>query len=80
MRVFSLVLLVLLGAVFTTSPALLIARLTPSWMNAAFWVVVILVYYVLATLLPIDKLIGKLYPIFGTVLLLMAVGLSLIHI
>ena len=75
MRVFSLVLLVLLGAVFTTSPALLIARLTPSWMNADFWVVVILVYYVLATLLPIDKLIGKLYPIFGTVLLLMAVGI-----
>ena len=42
MRVFSLILLVLLGAVFTTSPALLIARLTPEWMNAGFWVVVIL--------------------------------------
>ncbi len=60
MRVFSVVLLVLVGAVFTTSPAALIARLTPSWMNTTFWVVVILVYYLLATLLPIDKLIGKL--------------------
>ena len=75
MRVFSLILLVLLGAVFTTSPALLIARLTPEWMNAGFWVVVILIYYLLATLLPIDKLIGKLYPIFGAVLLIMAVGI-----
>lgn len=75
MRVFSLILLVLLGAVFTTSPAALIARLTPDWMNTGFWVVVILVYYLLATLLPIDKLIGKLYPIFGAVLLMMAVGI-----
>ena len=75
MRVFSVVLLVLLGAVFTTSPALLIARLTPEWMNAGFWVVVILIYYLLATLLPIDKLIGKLYPVFGVVLLMMAMGI-----
>ena len=75
MRVFSLILLVLLGAVFTTSPAALIARLTPEWMNTGFWVVVILVYYLLATLLPIDKLIGKLYPVFGAVLLMMAVGI-----
>ena len=75
MRIFSLILLVLLGAVFTTSPAALIARLTPSWMNVGFWVVVILIYYVLATLLPIDKVIGKLSPIFGGVLLLMAAGI-----
>ena len=75
MRVFSVVLLILVGAVFTTSPAALIARLTPEWMNTTFWVVVILVYYLLATLLPIDKLIGKLYPVFGVVLVLMAVGI-----
>lgn len=75
MRVFSVVLLILVGAVFTTSPAALLARLTPDWMNTVFWVVVILIYYLLATLLPIDKLIGKLYPIFGVVLLTMAVGI-----
>ena len=75
MRVFSVVLLILVGAVFTTSPAALIARLTPDWMNTTFWVIVILVYYLLATLLPIDKLIGKLYPVFGGVLVLMAVGI-----
>ena len=40
-----------------------------------FWIVVILIYYVLATLLPIDKIIGKLYPIFGVVLILMALGI-----
>lgn len=75
MRVFSVILLVLVGAVFTTSPAALLARLTPDWMNTTFWVVVILIYYFLATLLPIDKLIGKLYPVFGVVLLAMAVGI-----
>ena len=75
MRVFSVILLVLVGAVFTTSTAALIARLTPEWMDTQFWVVVILIYYLLATLLPIDKLISKLYPLFGCVLLLMVVGI-----
>lgn len=77
MRVFSVTLLILVGAVFTTSPAALLARLTPDWANTLFWVALILVYYFLATLLPIDKLIGKLYPIFGGVLILMAVGIMI---
>ena len=72
MRVFSVVLLVLCGTVFVTSPAALLARLTPGWMNGTFWAVVILAYYLLATLLPIDKLIGKLYPVFGVLLIVMA--------
>ncbi len=74
MRVFSIVLLVLTGTVFVNSPAALIARLTPGFMNETFWIVVILLYYVLATLLPIDRLIGKLYPIFGIILIVMAVS------
>ncbi len=75
MRVFSIVLLILCGTVFVTSPAALIARLTPSDADAVgYWVVVILCYYILATLLPIDKLIGRLYPIFGAVLIVMAVA------
>ena len=65
MRIFSVVLLVLCGTVFVTSPAGLLDKLTPDWMNGTFWAIVILVYYLLATLLPIDKLIGKLYPVFG---------------
>ena len=75
MRIFSIVLLVLCGTVFVTSPAALIARLTPDFLDVNLWVVVILAYYVLATLLPIDKLIGRLYPVFGAVLILMAVGI-----
>ena len=74
MRVFSVVLLVLTGTVFVNSPAALIARLTPAALNEQFWIVVILLYYVLATLLPIDKLIGKLYPVFGVILIVMAVS------
>ena len=74
MRVFSIVLLTLTGTVFVNSPAALIARLTPAVLNEKFWIVVILVYYVLATLLPIDKLIGKLYPVFGVILIVMAVS------
>ncbi len=75
MRIFSVLLLLLTGTVFVTSPAALLARLTPDTLSVTFWIVVILIYYVLATLLPIDKIIGKLYPIFGVVLILMAVGI-----
>ena len=72
MQVFSVVLLVLCGTVFVTSPAGLLDKLIPDWMNGTFWAVIILVYYLLATLLPIDKLIGKLYPVFGILLIVMA--------
>lgn len=75
MRIFSLVILILVGTVFITSPAALLAKLTPESLNTTFWIVVIIVYYVLATLLPIDKIIGKLYPVFGIVLLIMAAGI-----
>ena len=76
MRVFSVVLLVLVGTVFVTSPAALIAMLTPEALNVPFWVAVILAYYLLATLLPIDKLIGKIYPVFGIVLIVMVIGVG----
>ena len=74
MRIFSVVLLVLCGTVFVTSPAALLDKLTPGWMNGTFWMIVILLYYILATILPIDKLIGKLYPIFGVLLIVMALA------
>ena len=76
MRIFSVLLLLLTGTVFVTSPASLLARLTPNALNQTFWIVVILIYYVLATLLPIDKVIGRLYPLFGAVLLIMAFGIA----
>ena len=75
MRLFSVVLLILTGTVFVNSPAALLAKLTPNTLNTSFWIIVILIYYVLATLLPIDKIIGKLYPVFGAVLIMMAIGI-----
>ena len=73
MRVFSVVLLVLVGTVFMTGPAGLLAKLT----GVAVSVVLpcVLAYYFLATLLPIDKLIARFYPIFGICLIIMALGI-----
>ena len=76
MRVFSVVLLIMVGVVFMVGPAQLIALLTPKSLNVMFWTIVILVYYFLATLLPIDKVIGKLYPVFGLCLIIMALGIG----
>ncbi|MCR4841005.1 MAG: carbon starvation protein A [Lachnospiraceae bacterium] len=75
MRIVTVLLLVLTGTVFITSPASLIARLTPANLTANFWIVVIIIYYILATLLPIDKVIGRLYPVFGVILIVMAVSI-----
>lgn len=86
MRVFSVFLMVLVGAVFMSQPAELVASniSIPSLEVQAFsgmsWelvavLAVILVYYILATLLPIDKLIGRIYPLFGIALLVMAVSI-----
>ncbi len=77
MRVFSLVLLVLVGTVFVTTSAGLLATMIGGasvWGSALFWCVVIFAYCVLATLLPIDALIGRIYPLFGVALLFMAAG------
>lgn len=76
MRIFSVILLVLVGTVFMTGPAMLLAKLTPDHLNVTFWLIVVLIYYFLATLLPIDKLIGKIYPFFGATLIIMAVGIG----
>ena len=89
MRAFALVLMILVGAVFVINPANLINMLTVEGIAGmmsvqasdiqgtmlAVWVVAILLYYVLATLLPVDKLIGRIYPLMGFALLFMAVGI-----
>ncbi len=75
MRGFSIVLLVLVGVVFVLGPAKLMAVLTPEALDSTFWSVVIFCYYVLATMMPIDKIIGRVYPVFAAILLFMAVGL-----
>lgn len=77
MRGFSILLLILVGTVFITSPASLLANLTPDSLDAGFWIIVIIAYYIIATLVPIDKIIGKLYPIFGIILILMALSIAI---
>ena len=74
MNVLSIVLMVLVGAVFVSGPAELLAGMTPDALNATFWIVAIFLYYILATLLPIDKIIGRIYPVFAIALLFMACG------
>ena len=79
MQVFSVVLLVLVGVVFMTSPAMLLTKLTAGsavGLSMTGWLCVIVVYYFLATIMPIDKIIGRLYPLFGAVLLIMATGIT----
>ena len=83
MRVFSVVLLVMVGTVFAVGPAGLL-QLLCSKSGAAgllsskmFWLILILIYYFIATFLSIDKLIGKIYPVFGICLIVMAVGVAL---
>lgn len=67
------VLLVITGAVFVSAPAELLKELT-SW-DFYIWAVIIFLYYVIATLLPIDKIIGRIYPLFGFCILFMVVGI-----
>ncbi|WP_304251719.1 carbon starvation protein A [Parabacteroides gordonii] len=75
MRGFTVILMVLVGAVFVAGPAGLLAKLTPEYLDATFWIFVVFIYYILATLLPVDKIIGKVYPLFAAALLFMAVGI-----
>lgn len=75
MIIFTVFLMILVGVVFVSQPADLLAMLTPESLNHYFWIVVIFAYYFIATLFPIDKIIGKVYPLFAVVLLFMAVAL-----
>ncbi len=75
MRVFTVILLVLVGVVFISGPASILASLTPENLDFQFWIWCVFIYYILATLLPIDKIIGSIYPVFGFALLFMAVSL-----
>ncbi len=80
MRVFSVVLLVMVGTVFAVGPAGLIVTLfakggvTGSLTSPEFWLWVILAYYFIATFLSVDKIIGRIYPLFGICLIIMAIG------
>ncbi|MBR2214355.1 MAG: carbon starvation protein A [Selenomonadaceae bacterium] len=73
MRIFSVVLLVLVGTVFMTGPAGLLAKLTG--VAVTYVLPCVLLYYFLATLLPVDTIIARFYPLFGACLIIMALGI-----
>lgn len=76
MRVFTLVLLVMVGVVFLVGPANILANMFPSGiLTVSVWTGIILAYYIISTIVPIDRLVGKLYPIFGAVLLFMTLSI-----
>ena len=82
MSIFTILLLILVGAVFTSSPASILGAMTRDWftpenasMNLYMWVIIIFSYYIIATLCPVDKIIGKIYPFFAFCLIFMALGI-----
>ena len=82
MLVFSVFLLLMVGAVFVYSPASLMQKLCMDTIpsvdflsSSTFWIILIFIYYIIATMMPIDKIIGKIYPLFAFSLLFMAVAL-----
>jgi carbon starvation protein CstA len=81
MRVFSVALLILVGVVFVTTPAQVLDSLIPHAEGSRIVYVValclIILYYILATILPIDKIIGRIYPVFGLALLAMGIGITI---
>ncbi|WPC73594.1 carbon starvation CstA family protein [Vibrio porteresiae] len=79
MNIFAIVLLLLVGVVFVSAPAGMITNLineqTSMHVSMTFMVVIIFAYYILATIVPVDKIIGRFYPLFGALLIFMSVGL-----
>ena len=75
MLCFSVLLLLMVGVVFVYSPAEILSQMAGSEM---MWIAVIFIYYILATMLPIDKIIGRFYPIFAFALLFMAAALMVV--
>lgn len=80
MLVFSVFMLIMVGAVFVYSPALILGALSGGTTWVYIWCGIIFVYYFLATMLPIDKIIGKIYPLFAIAMLFMAVALLVVLI
>ena len=74
LRVFTLLLLIFVGVAFVTGPAKLLQTMTN--LDIRVWLYLIFAYYLLATLLPINKIIGRIYPVFGVSLLIMALGIG----
>lgn len=74
LTIFSIILLILVTAVFVVSPSSLLQELTLGGVPAWIWMIIILAYYLLSAIVPIDKIIGKAYPVFGVILIVMALA------
>ena len=74
MRIFSIILLILVTSVFVVSPSSLLESLTNGNVKVWVWMIIILIYYFVSTIVPIDKIIGKIYPVFGIILIGMALA------
>ena len=77
MLIFSVLLLVIVGAVFVYSPAQIMHGI---WGSELMWIIIIFAYYLVATMMPIDKIIGRIYPLFAFALLFMAAALLMVLI
>lgn len=87
MNGFAVLLLLLVGVIFVASPASLLTNITTDVLGSeavsskdsilTTWTIIIFVYYIIATLVPVDKIIGKIYPFFGALLLFMTFGMLL---
>ncbi len=75
LMVFTVILMLMVGAVFVYSPAEILSNI---WGGKLTWMAVIFIYYIIATMLPIDKVIGKIYPVFAVALIFMAVSLTIV--
>ena len=84
MLIFSVFLLMMVGAVFVFSPAKILGGIWEPAFSVAhfgrysFWIAIVFIYYIIATLLPVDKIIGRIYPIFAFALIFMAVALMVV--
>lgn len=81
MLIFATILLILVGAVFVLSPATLLQGMMPEgtiFHNLIIWIAIIFVYYIIATMMPVDKIIGKIYPLFAFSLIFMALALMVV--
>jgi carbon starvation protein CstA len=84
MLVFSVLMLMMVGAVFVFSPAKILGGMwEPAFMvnslgQYSFWIIVVFAYYIIATMLPVDKIIGRIYPLFAFALIFMALSLMVV--
>lgn len=79
-NLFTALLIILVGTVFVITPSQLINDITPSWLTLPMITVIVYIYYFISTFLPIDKAMGKIYPIFGSIMILTTIAIAAVTI